>query len=383
MTDHGARATHPYLNFRVDLRQAPISALLLLGEAKSKIEHISNAPTLPEVQAEMHMLYLAKGLHATTAIEGNTLTEEQVRQIVEDRFQASASMEYQAIEIRNVLDACNGMTGVDWSSNISADDLCEYNRLIQKDLEVEEHVIPGDYRSYVVTAGGYRAPHAQEVPGLMREFIQWLKDFPLDALGANNRLHMAVLKAIYAHLFFVWIHPFGDGNGRTARIIELRVLLASGVPTPVAHLLSNHYNMTRTMYYRRLNDAQRDTWKFVEYAVQGLVDGLAEQITSIQEQQKIVLWGHLVRDLIRGDSLSASRKRTLARALAHIDGPVRKADIPHLTVELAEKYAGKTQKTVSRDVAELLKLKLVKPIGSQIEANWDQVLSLLPAKLSE
>ena len=121
--------------------------------------------------------------------------------------------------------------------------------------------------------------------------IQWLNDLPLDALGANNRLHMAVLKAIYAHLFFVWIHPFGDGNGRTARIIELRVLLASGVPTPVAHLLSNHYNMTRTNGTTGGSVMPGYTWKFVEYAVQGLVDGLAEQITSIQEQQNMMVCG--------------------------------------------------------------------------------------------
>lgn len=380
MTQPSCGETHPYISFKVNLAQAPLTASLLLGEAKSKIEHIGNAPTLPEVQHEMHMLYLAKGIHATTAIEGNTLSEDEVRQIVEKKFSAPASIQYQAKEIDNVLDACNSMSEIDWFLDISEDDLKRYNSMIQDGLEVEDHVIPGEYRSYVVTAGGYRAPHAQDVPPLMRQYIEWLSEFPIHAMGSERSLHLAILKAIYAHLFFVWIHPFGDGNGRTARIIELRVLLSCGIPTPVAHLLSNHYNKTRSMYYKRLNDAQRNPWAFVEYAIEGLVDGLAEQIGKIQAQQKVVLWGHLVRDQIQGDSAAASRKRTLARELANLGVPVKKNSIPTLTVSLAEKYAGKTQKTVSRDVADLLRLNLIKQKGATVEANWDQVLSLLPMK---
>lgn len=67
---------------------------------------------------------------------------------------------------------------------------------------------------------------------------------------------MAILKAIAAHLYLAWIHPF-DGNGRTARLMELRLLLAAGVTTPATHLLSNHYNLTRGEYYRQLDAASR------------------------------------------------------------------------------------------------------------------------------
>ena len=373
--------SHPYLNFAVNLGHASFTAFLNLGEAKSKIEHISNAPILPEVREEMHKLYLAKGIHATTAIEGNTLTEDQVRQIIEKEFKAPPSIAYQKQEINNVADACNEIAGKDWEALITEEELRNYNSTVLSNLSMEKYVVPGEYRTYTVTAGKYRAPHAQEVPRLMRGFIEWLNNFDLNAIGEEKKLHLAILKAIYAHLFFVWIHPFGDGNGRVARLIELRVLLGSGVPTPVAHLLSNHYNKTRDMYYRKLGDAQQNSWNFVEYALQGLIDGLAEQIGKIQQQQKIVLWGHLVRVLITGDSPVASRRRTLARELAMRNSPVRKAHIPLMSIDLAGKYAGKTLKTVDRDVKELLELELVKQTAGHIEANWDQVLSLLPSKL--
>jgi Fic family protein len=62
---------------------------------------------------------------------------------------------------------------------------------------------------------------------------------------------MALMKAILTHLYIAWIHPFGDGNGRTARLAELQILLAAGMPMPASHLLSNHYNTTRTDLYRQ------------------------------------------------------------------------------------------------------------------------------------
>ena len=60
--------------------------------------------------------------------------------------------------------------------------------------------------------------------------------------GRNNVILTGIIKAIVAHLYIAWIHPFGDGNGRTARLLELQILLNSNIPTPAAHLLSNHYN---------------------------------------------------------------------------------------------------------------------------------------------
>ena len=57
-----------------------------LGEARSKCEHIAGVPLRPTVARELHQLYLAKGVLGTTAIEGNTLSEEQVRQLLEGQL---------------------------------------------------------------------------------------------------------------------------------------------------------------------------------------------------------------------------------------------------------------------------------------------------------
>src|SRR4029077_4132009 len=62
--------THPWIKFQVDLNHAPVSLWLNLGEAQSKCEHISNEPLRPSLAKELHQLYVAKGVLATTAIEG-------------------------------------------------------------------------------------------------------------------------------------------------------------------------------------------------------------------------------------------------------------------------------------------------------------------------
>src|SRR3954471_974864 len=80
----------------------------------------------------------------------------------------------------------------------------------------------------------------------------------------------AILKAVLAHLYIAWIHPFGDGNGRTARLIEFELMVRAGVPLPAAHLLSDHYNRTRAVYYIELDKTSHGHFElepFVRYAL--------------------------------------------------------------------------------------------------------------------
>ncbi|HEY8666568.1 MAG TPA: Fic family protein [Tepidisphaeraceae bacterium] len=115
-----------------------------------------------------------------------------------------------------------------------------------------------------------------------------------------------------AHLYLAWIHPFPDGNGRTARLVEFRILLNSGVPAPAAHLLSNHYNKTRDEYYRQLRYASQsggDVLQFIQYAVRGFRDGLREQIRHVVRQQAEVVWRDYVHEKFQNKRSDADRRR--------------------------------------------------------------------------
>ena len=132
------------------------------------------------------------------------------------------------------------------------------------------------------------APHHERVPGAIEDLVAFMGRDDLPVL----------VQAAIAHAQFETIHPFADGNGRTARLVEFHLLLETGIPSPAAHLLSNHYNQTRSEYYRQLDSTSKsggDILPFIQYAVQGFVDGLRSQLEYVWEQQwDIVCAGSIV-----------------------------------------------------------------------------------------
>lgn len=80
---------------------------MLMGEARSKCDHIALVPLGPSTARALHEAYFAKGVHATTAIEDNTLSEDEVRRRMEGDLELPPSKEYLAQEIDNMLAAYN------------------------------------------------------------------------------------------------------------------------------------------------------------------------------------------------------------------------------------------------------------------------------------
>ena len=98
--------THQWITFSAaDLNDLDQKLWMLLGEARSKCEHLAGAPLQPDVARRLYEVTLVKGAQATTAIEGNTLTEEQVAGIYHGTYKAPTSRAYQEREVRNVIDA--------------------------------------------------------------------------------------------------------------------------------------------------------------------------------------------------------------------------------------------------------------------------------------
>jgi Fic family protein len=382
-------ATHPWLNFQLDLRSAPFQLWLALGEARSKIAHIASVPIQPDFRERMYQLFLAKGAQATTAIEGNTLSEEQVLDQMQGKLDLPPSQEYLGQEITNIVEALNMVSahalGAKSVDRLTERRLKDYDRLVLRGLPLNDpDIVPGEYRQDHRAVGTYRCPEPVHLNSLMRQYCEWLNgpDFKL-AESTLDPVSMAIIKAVVAHLYFVWIHPFGDGNGRTARLIEFQILLEAGIAQPAAHLLSNHYNQTRTEYYRQLTKASGkggDVTTLLTYAVSGLVDQLKSQIAWITEQQLEVTWQTYVYDHFRHDrTATGTRRRTLVLALTHQDMPVPRHRIPRLSRELRDMYAGKTMKTISRDLNALVyEDRLVRREGGGYVVDRSIVMGLLP-----
>lgn len=367
--------THPWLTFRADLQQLDAKTWILLGAAQSKCLHISNVPMKPELQQFLHQTYLAKGIHSTAAIEGNTLSEEEVRKRIEGTLALPESREYQGKEVDNILEGYNLVRQQLLSGGpdgISVDEIKDYNRIILKDLPVEEHVVPGEIREGSVGVMGYRGAPAKDCEYLLSRMCEWL-DNPALKSGENTVVY-GIIRAVLAHLYLAWIHPFGDGNGRTARLLELKIMIAAGAPAPAAHLLSNHYNLTRTEYYRQLDYASKsngDVFQFIKYAVTGLVDGLQQQLMFIHGEQFRIFWRDYIYE--KFGSLPGKidqRRRRLVLDLVNRVEPITAEQVRELSPKVAEIYAGKTTRTIQRDLDDLVKAQLVVATPSGYQANF-------------
>lgn len=376
--------SHPWLTFALDLSHLGYKTWIALGTVAAKCEHIAHAILAPEVAQRVHGLYLAKGALATTAIEGNTLSEEEVTGLLVGSLKLPPSREYLGQEIKNIVNACNALTddiATSGTKPLTAAIIKEMNRAVLNELEVEDHVAPGEIRTTDVVVGRYKCPPHKDCVFLLDRLCDVLNEFPL---AEDNPIAYAILKAIFAHLYLAWIHPFGDGNGRTARLLEYYILIGASLPQPACHLLSNHYNQTRSEYYRQLDCARQTddgVVRFISYAVEGLMDGLSEQIDLIREHQWDVAWINHVHETFRtasGPAASRQRQRTLALSLSRVEAPVRIAEIPTLDADLGRAYANVTTRTLHRDIEALLGLKLVVYEDRMVRAHRERLLAFLP-----
>ncbi len=381
--------THLWLSFRVDLRKAAPPLWLLLGEAASKCEHIAGVPLRPATAQSLHQLYLAKGALATTAIEGNTLTEKEVLARLQGKLKLPPSKEYLGREVDNIVTACNGIGERlrNDDAALTTERVCEFNRQVLEKLALDEGVVPGKVRTHSVVVGNvYRGAPAEDCQFLLERLCEWLagEDF---AAPEGMEMVYAIIKAVAAHLYLAWIHPFGDGNGRTARLAEFQILLSAGVPTPAAHLLSNHYNQTRAEYYRQLDRASKSGGEivpFIEYAARGFVDGLREPLRVIRDQQWDVAWRSFVHERFRDESgANAKRRRDLVLELSTAREPAAVGKITELTPRLAKTYAGISAKTLQRDLAAVEELGLIERKPEGVRAKRELILAFLPWRRRE
>lgn len=396
MEERAYERSHPWIRFRPGFERATPRLWSLLGQAAARCEQVARAVLPPAAAAEMHKLYLVKGARATTAIEGNTLTEAQVRRRLEGQLELPISQEYLGREVDNILRACEDIFHQIVAGNpprLSPELIREANRVVLAGLDehLEEGVVPGEVPAFSVGVARYAGAPREDCRFLLERLCDWLEE---DATWPDLEEHLgsgvavALLRAILAHLYIAWIHPFGDGNGRTARLTEFLILARAGVPSPATHLLSNHYNLTRADYYRQLDrssrasDGRGDALGFIVYSLRGFLDGLEEQCRYIEAVQSRLAWEHYVYWRFRSHprSPAMNRRREVVLVLGRHAEPVRKRDLPDLAPSLARLYATKTTKTLTRDLNWLLDNDLIEKEADMYRAPVHMMQQFLPVR---
>lgn len=383
---------HQFITFNYETEQLTPDMWISLGEAMSKSQHLAGVPLKPAAAETMMRIALIRGLQATTAIEGNTLSQDEVGEIVaKGTANVPPSLEYQEQEVKNVLVVLKEIDlalaeGV--LIPITVPLLCKWNAQVLNGTADVAEVVPGQLRPHNVTVGKYVAPHWQEVPALLDELCGWLRDLRarVDEQSTDReRFVCAVTAAMLAHLYVAWIHPFGDGNGRVARLLEVLILSESGVvPVVATNLLSDHYNKTRPQYYKALDRAQSDVTEFIRYALQGFLDELRVQIAVIRAESRTIHWESYVYETFREHPSTMARDRQRELALTMPSGRwISPNGATELNPGIAKKYAVCGPRTPTRDLNDLTKMGLVVRKGRRYRANRKVIEAFVPPTWSE
>ena len=200
-------------------------------------------------------------IQGSLAIEGNTLSEEQVTAIVEGKRILAPPRELQ--EVRNAILAYERFDT--WTPD-SLEDLLAAHRVLMAGL-VDD---PGSFRSGGVgVMAGERvihvAPPAGRVPALMKDLFAWIE---------STDAHPLIASSIF-HYEFEFIHPFADGNGRIGRLWQ-SLILSRWNPLfanlPVESIVYQH----QAEYYDALNasGAQGESSIFIEFMLRRILDAL-------------------------------------------------------------------------------------------------------------
>ena len=387
--------THDFIKFPPQLGEFSPKTWLMLGEIQAKIEHIKSLPIPPDDSNMLYSMYLAKGVHSTTAIEGNSFSEEEVRKIINKEMTARPSREYQQRQIDNMVNAFNTIARDEIQGTnkmFSLELLNSYHKIVLDNLDdsLAEGVVIGSLRTHRVEVGRYLAAPPQACARLMNDYCDWLNQEMPTLAGYESAAQ--IIKALVAHVYFAWIHPYGDGNGRMARLIEFIILLKAGVPNAAAHLLSNFYNKTRDMYYRHLQEShgefrdgsypeEGNLQGFIEYALQGFKDELNDQISIIHGMQIRTIWHDSIHAEFRkrfSENLTKSRqrqKRLILDLTNRLEQPIKKGEMRDLTPAVSRAYWQKTDRTIQRDLNELVKMKLLKRDAQGYRPNTDILLA--------
>ena len=163
--------------------------------------------------------------YTSNAIEGNSLTRKETALVVEKGLTVGGK------SLIEHLEATNHAHALDWvkeqvkrkPTSLSEKDILHIHHVILKGIDDTN---AGHYRSVPVRISGSAVilPNPRKVPDLMQDFIKWL--------SRDQGLHPAHLAA-EAHYRLVTIHPFVDGNGRSARLLMNMMLLMSGYPAAI------------------------------------------------------------------------------------------------------------------------------------------------------
>jgi len=240
--------------------------LHLISNISQKIGEV-NANYLIKNNPQLRKQNQIKTIHSSLSIEGNTLSEDQITSILENKRVLGPEK-----DIKEVLNALKVYQELDrLKFNIEKDYLKAHKTLMNGLVEN-----PGKYRTKGVgilkgSKVEHIAPPSENIPYLMKELFYYLKD--------NSEL--SLIKSCVFHYEMEFIHPFMDGNGRMGRLWQTLILMNE---FPVFEFLpfETLISKNQPQYYHTLSQSDKEghSTKFIEYMLEIIDKSLSELLTN-------------------------------------------------------------------------------------------------------
>lgn len=326
-------------------------------------EVIEGSPLIPAFEKKFKSDAMFRMIYHGTHIEGNDLSVDQTRRVLEgEEIVARARDIQEVINYRNVSllleDLANKRGGYDLEM------LLDIHKETVDKLVTPEKIGVVRKTEVVVKEGGtgriiFRPPPFVEIPYLLDDFFQWLNS------DEAKEIH-PVLKAGIAHYILVTIHPFVEGNGRTARAFANLILMREGYDIKRFFALEEHFDADPASYYKALSYtdkmspdiSQRDLTSWLEY----FTEVVAIELGKIKEKVKKVSMDTRLRLKMGEQVVLTERQMKIVEYLASVDS----ASMP----ELKRIIPMVSEDTILRDIQDLMKKGVVKRQGTTKGARY-------------
>ncbi|MFC1541320.1 Fic family protein [Candidatus Latescibacterota bacterium] len=310
----------------------------------------------PEIGSQLEEDFRRKSIHGTVAIEGNPLTEAEVGIVLKNKDKKSVinSTDQEVLNIDRAYEMLDAKAG---QIIISENDITSFHCMIMQDID---NNIAGKYRNRRVKVGDiahggvYTPPiRNKDIKLLMKEFINFINS--PEVLELNP-----VVRGALGHYHLALIHPFEDGNGRMARIIEALIMTLSNMKY-MPKLLSYHYNLDIDGYYKSFSKTEksksRDITDFLMFVCITVYESLFFAGNKILE--------HVFDNTLKSYFLALWKEHSIDQRQYELMQILLKNSEEITFKELLTKlpysllYRNLTDRTARRDILKLIKLNLI------------------------
>lgn len=343
------------------------SILKNVGRVDAAREMIMNSPLVPIWEAKFRKEALERTVHHGTHIEGNPLTQEEVKDVLAGEDVVARDRDIQEIlNYRNVLKLLDEIAQrQDKNYTIDIDTILEIHRLITEKILPEDSCGLFRVRQVVIKNSqtgqiSYVPPAAVEVPYLMEDLVNWITS------EESKDLH-PVMKAGIIHYEIARIHPFVDGNGRVARSVATLMMFLENYDIRKFFSLEEHFDEDPMRYYLTLQAVsnqlvidthERDLTPWLEY----FVEVVAVELNRVKDRVQRISVDARIKDKL-GEQVMLNERQMIIMEYIHKHKDLRNKDFRKIFPDYSDD-------TVLRELKFLKQKGLIKKVGGTKKAAY-------------